>query len=43
MTTKAKMHRLFVIEVYLDYVIMCGQIVRRPSYVSRSDWLAFWE
>jgi hypothetical protein len=43
MTTKTKMHRLLLIEVYVDYVIICGQIVRRPSSISPSQWLDLWE
>jgi hypothetical protein len=31
------------IEVYMDYVIICGQRVNRPSWYARSLWLAFWE
>jgi hypothetical protein len=31
------------IDIYPDYVIICGQIVRRPSYVSPLQWLTFWE
>jgi hypothetical protein len=37
------MTKLLNVDVYMDYVIICGQIVRRPSYVSRSQWLAIWE
>ena len=29
--------------VHMDYVIIVGQIVKRPSYISRSAWMAYWE
>jgi len=28
--------------VDLDYVEVCGQRIKRPSGVSRSEWLEFW-
>lgn len=31
------------IVIYLDYVIVVGQYVKRPSRISRSQWLAAWE
>ena len=27
----------------MDYVVICGQRVNRPSWICRSAWLAFWE
>lgn len=29
--------------IYLDYIIVVGQYVKRPSRISRSQWLVFWE
>lgn len=31
------------IEVYIDWVVIAGQKVLRPKYISRSVWLRFWE
>jgi hypothetical protein len=31
------------IDVNLDSVIVCGQLIRRPSRVPRSIWVRFWE
>ena len=31
------------IDVYMDHVIIEGQTIRRPSYISRLQWLKFWE
>lgn len=31
------------VEINMDYVKINGQRVNRPSSVSRSDWLAWWE
>lgn len=31
------------VEVYMDYVLVCGQRVNRPKYVARSSWLWYWE
>jgi len=31
------------IEVNMDSATVFGQTVRRPYYVSRSAWMAFWE
>jgi len=31
------------IDVYMDHVIIEGQTIRRPSYISRSRWLRHWE
>lgn len=29
--------------VYPDGAEICTQPVHRPTYISRSEWLAFWE
>ncbi len=31
------------VEAYMDYVIIAKQRVERPSHVSRSAWMAYWE
>jgi hypothetical protein len=31
------------IEIGMDAVAINGQSVRRPTYISRSEWQAFWE
>jgi len=31
------------IEINMDSVVIEKQIVKRPDYISRSEWLAFWE
>jgi hypothetical protein len=31
------------IEVYINWVIVCGQIVWRPQRIPPSKWVAFWE
>jgi hypothetical protein len=31
------------IDVYTDHVIIEGQTIRRPSYISRSQWMQQWE
>jgi hypothetical protein len=31
-----------LIDVYLDYVMVCGQRVDRPSYISRLAWENHW-
>ena len=30
------------IEIYMDHVIVFGQIVKRPDRVSREQWIIFW-
>jgi hypothetical protein len=30
------------IDVYMDHVVIEGQVVQRPSYISRSKWMSFW-
>jgi len=29
--------------VDMDQVTVCGQVVKRPDNISRSEWLWFWE
>jgi Zn ribbon nucleic-acid-binding protein len=31
------------IDIYLDHVIVEGQTIKRPSYISRGQWLKWWE
>ena len=32
-----------IIDIYMDYVIIEGQRVNRPSAIPRSRWIRFWE
>jgi hypothetical protein len=32
-----------IIDVYKDYVIICDQIVNRPSAIPPSHWIEFFE
>jgi hypothetical protein len=31
------------IDIYMDYVIAFGQRINRPSRISRSVWIEYWE
>jgi hypothetical protein len=31
------------IEVFMDYVLICGQRINRPNRISRSAWMSYWE
>lgn len=31
------------IDIYMDHVVVAGQHIKRPSRVTRSAWLFFWE
>lgn len=31
------------IDIYMDYVVVEGTTVPRPSHISRSDWMRWWE
>jgi hypothetical protein len=31
------------IDIYMDHVIIEGQTIRRPSYISRGHWMQWWE
>jgi hypothetical protein len=31
------------VDIYMDYVMFCGQRINRPNHVSRSDWMRVWE
>jgi hypothetical protein len=31
------------IDVYMDYVVVEGQRINRPSYIGRSAWMGWWE
>lgn len=34
---------MMIEEVYRDYVVICRQVVNRPSSFSPSQWLEYWE
>lgn len=31
------------IDIYMDYVVVEGQVVKRPDYISRKVWMDQWE
>jgi hypothetical protein len=37
------MNPLHDVQVNLDSVTVVQQVINRPDYVSRSDWVNFWE
>lgn len=32
-----------ITDINMDYVMVCGQRVKRPVGVGRAEWLEFWE
>lgn len=37
------MVQLIDIEIHREYVVILGQKIHRPSRISPSQWLEFWE
>lgn len=35
--------KIIEIQVWPDYVIISGETVARPSRISRSQWMKFWD
>lgn len=43
MSARSECQRKMLIELHRDFVIINGITVPRPSRISRSEWLAWWE